>query len=431
MLADGQRLYPYQSLKDLQGLRWGISGFYADGTALYVRLANGADPNKAAIVVSRRSYAFLVEQSFVYILNLTFRHYGQGDIRAALVLQNASDNVVQASKFAINDHGIVLFRESHRNVIQGNEFYDTIRDWPWDAFYPPEARPGFQKPIGWLDRGGIRFWRPDLRRSRANLRGNIIRRNVFHDYFDGFGVCPTEASADTSNETDVYENLVYNAGDDGVEVEGHCRNVRIWGNTFYNVFVGVALAPARIGPVYAIRNLIYRTGRVRGCPFGQEGPCGYTAFKFGTETPGSGPVYLFHNTVDAGTGAALTLHGPALWPILVSRNNIWASNTGWAVFNGVIENPVDFDHDNLVSAGGWALVRWGDARHPTLAEFRAATGQERHGLNVDPGFADPPKGDYRLLPSRQLIDAGILIRGINDDSRGRAPDIGAFEFQSR
>jgi len=30
-----------------------------------------------------------------------------------------------------------------------------------------------------------------------------------------------------------------------------------------------------------------------------------------------------------------------------------------------------------------------------------------------------------------LIDAGILVLGINDDFRGRAPDIGAFEFHSR
>ncbi len=432
VLADGQRLYPYQSLKDLQGLRWKVPGFYAEGTALYVHLANDADPSKAAIVVGRRSYAFLVEQSFVYILNLTFRYYGQGDSRTALIFQDASDNLVQASKFAINDLGIALFRESHRNVIQNNEFYDTIRDWPWDAFYPPEAREAFKKPIGWLDRGGIRFWRPDLRRPRANLRGNIIRRNIFHDYFDGFGVCPGEASADATNETDVYENLVYNAGDDGVESELHCSNVRIWGNTFHDALVGVALAPAQIGPVYAIRNLIYRTGRPRDCPSGGEGPCGGTSFKFGYEVPGSGPMYLFHNTGDAGTNSpGIFLFGPALWPILVSRNNVWASNTSWAIWNMIVENAVDFDHDNLVSARGWSLVRWGDTRYLTLRDFAAATGQERHGLNIDSGFVDPSKGDYRLLPNSQLVDAGVLIPGINDDFNGRAPDIGAFESENR
>jgi len=77
-------------------------------------------------------------------------------------------------------------------------------------------------------------------------------------------------------------------------------------------------------------------------------------------------------------------------------------------------SPVDFDHDNLVSPTGGYLVRWGN-----------------EGYLVDPGFAEPSKGDYRLSPNSQLIDAGILVLGINDDFRGRAPDIGAFEFHSR
>ena len=94
-------------------------------------------------------------------------------------------------------------------------------------------------------------------------------------------------------------------------------------------------------------------------------------------------------------------------------------------------SPVDFDHDNLVSPTGGYLVRWGNEGYLTLKDFSAATGQERHGINVDPGFAEPSKGDYRLSPNSQLIDAGILVLGINDDFRGRAPDIGAFEFHSR
>ena len=43
--AEGDRLYPYQSLSDLQNLVWGLPGFYADGTTLYVRLAGDAGLN--------------------------------------------------------------------------------------------------------------------------------------------------------------------------------------------------------------------------------------------------------------------------------------------------------------------------------------------------------------------------------------------------
>ncbi len=85
-------------------------------------------------------------------------------------------------------------------------------------------------------------------------RGTVIRRNVFHDDFDGLRVCTSESNALT-HETDVYENTVYRMGDDGVETDGDCSNVRIWNNTFHDILMGISLAPARIGPVYAIRNL--------------------------------------------------------------------------------------------------------------------------------------------------------------------------------
>ena len=268
-------MLPYQSLADLQNLIWGIPGFYADGTDLYLRLDGNADPDAAQIVISRYNHAFYVEQDYLYFLDLTFRHYGQGSYAKAIYFNNASDNRVQGCTFAMNDLGIGLERDSHRNLIQDNLFYDTLFDWPWDAFYAGIALSG----------GGIRFYSP------TTGRGTIIRRNTFHDYFDGFGACPDETGSET-NETDVYGNLVYNAGDDGMETDGVCSNVRIWGNSFHDVLMGISLAPAYAGPTYAIRNLIYRTG---------VGNNDYTGspFKFNSGYGKSGPMYLFHNTSDA------------------------------------------------------------------------------------------------------------------------------------
>ncbi len=121
VMADGQRLLPYQSLSDLQNLVWDTPGFYAEGTDLYVRLAGDVDPNGAAMVVTRYNYAFYVEQNYIYFLNLTFRHYGQGSYAKAIYFNNASDNLVQGCTFAVNDLGIGLKRDSHRNVIQDND----------------------------------------------------------------------------------------------------------------------------------------------------------------------------------------------------------------------------------------------------------------------------------------------------------------------
>jgi len=415
VLSNGQRLYPYQSLTDLQNLAWGIPGFYASGTTLDVHLAGGVNPATTAMVVSRYNHAFTVEQDSIYFLGLTFRHYGLGDYAKALYFNNASDNLVQGCTFAVNDLGVGIKWESHRNVIQDNTFYDTDFDWPWDAV---KAGSG-------LETGGIRFYDP------ATGRGNVIRRNTFHDYFDGFGVCP-EATAGVTNETDVYENLVYNAGDDGLETDGQCSNVRIWGNTFHDVLMGISLAPVTTGPVYAIRNLIYRTG---------AGNNDYTGspFKFNSGYGPSGPMVLFHNTADAALPGnnGLYIKSPGNWSLIYARNNIWAG-TAYALENYNTGQPINLDYDDLWNwnggdpspGSGQALVRWNNTNYATLAAFRTATGQELRGFSVPPGFADPTHGDYTLDSASDLIDAGLVIPGINDDYAGTAPDIGAFEYQS-
>jgi len=409
VLSNGQRLYPYQSLSDVQNLIWSISGFYASGTSLYVRLAGDANPNTTTMIVSRYVSAFEVDQSFIYFLNLTFRHYGLGSYGKAIYFNDANDNLVQGCTFAVNDLGIGIKRDSNRNVIQDNTFYDVDFDWPWDAV---KAGSG-------LETGGIRFYDP------APGRGNVIRRNTFHDYFDGLGVCP-DATAGLTNETDVYENRVYNAGDDGMETDGQCSNVRIWGNTFHDVLSGISLAPVYTGPVYAIRNLIYRIG------VGNNSYPGLS-FKFNSGYDQSGPMYLFHNTADAALpgSSGIDIKYPGTWKTIYARNNIW-SGTDFALSNANPSQPLNFDDDDLYTTLAGELVWWdglSDRHLRTLAAFQAATNQEMNGLNVAPGFASAAGGDYTLDSTSDLIDAGIVIPGINDGYVGAAPDVGAFEYQ--
>jgi hypothetical protein len=405
--ANGARLYPYNDLTSLQNLSWNIPGFYANGTSLYVHLAGNANPNNALILISRYNRGFDVEKDYIYFLNLTFRHYGQGSEARAIYFNNASNNLVQDSIFAINNGGITIRGESHRNVIQDNEFYDTVFDWSWDAV----------KAAGSLERGGVYFGAP------TSGRGNIIRRNIFHDYFDGFDVCPGEPSRQT-NETDVYDNLVYNTGDDGVQVDGWCSNIRLWNNTFHDVLVGISFAPIVDGPVYAIRNLIYRFGA------GNNNYSG-NSFKFNSNgVDRSGPIYIIHNTADAvapdPSGLKISSASSPGWALIYARNNIWSS-TSYALENENISHPVDFDYDNLWNGNNNDLVQWDSANYTILGAFTAATGQEPNGLNVNPGFASPQNGGYILNSTSSLIDAGVIIPGINQDYVGLAPDIGAFE----
>jgi hypothetical protein len=403
-------LYPYQSLTDLQTLKWGIPGFYASGTSVYVRLASDANPNTATLNVSRYNYAILVEQNNIALVDLTFRYYGQGSYAKAIYFNNASDNLVRGCTFAINDVGIGLKRASGRNVIEDSVFYDADFDFPWDAVKDGSA----------LETGGVIFYDP------VTGRGNVIRHNTFHDYFDGFTSCPDSDNGGSTNETDVYENLIYRTGDDGLSADGTCSNVRIWGNTFHDVLVGISLAPVYQGPVYALRNVIYRTG------VGNNDYSGMP-FKFNSGYDQSGPMYLFHNTADAALPGndGFEIRSPGSWQSIVARNNIWAG-TNYALNNANPTQPLDLDYDDLYTTLSGELAWWDglpDRHLNTLAELRTATGQELHGFNVTPGFANASTGDYTLAAPSALIDKGIYLPGINAGYAGAAPDLGAFEYQ--
>jgi hypothetical protein len=78
----------------------------------------------------------------------------------------------------------------------------------------------------------------------------------------------------------------------------------------------------------------------------------------------------------------------------------------------------------------------------SLAEFRAATGQEQHGVEVDFDIFEnlvPPDAskrhevyhamdlNFRLKPGSKAVDAGVAIPTVNEGFAGRAPDLGAIE----
>jgi len=407
--ADGERLYPYQSYADLEDQIWGLGGFYSENTTVNVKLDGGSDPNPLAMVVAQSNTAFELNRDHWIIDGLTFRHYGLGSYAKAIYLNGGSNNVIQNCVFAINDAGIGLKRESHRNIIQDNRFYDTIFMWPWDA-----VKAGSQ-----LETGGVVVYSP------MSGRGNIIRRNVFHDYFDGFQCCPGDDNGLTTNEMDIHDNEIYNCGDDGLSADGVCANVRIWNNEFYDVLVGISLAPILEGPVYCLRNLIHRTGA------GNSIYTGYP-FKFNVGgQPTSGPMFLFHNTSDAvhPGNHGFDIKSPGSWSQLKTRNNIWVG-TDYGLRNANTSQPLDMDFDLLWNDGLNHLVRWGSTHYTTLLDFQLGQGQNLEGIEADPLFVDSANANYRLQSLSSAIDQGQVIPGINDGFQGIAPDLGAFETTS-
>ena len=168
---------------------------------------------------------------------------------------------------------------------------------------------------------------------------------------------------------------------------------------------------------------IYRTG------VGNNSYSG-SPFKFNSGYSQSGPMYLFHNTCDAVLAGnnGLYIKAPGSWSLIFSRNNVWVG-TAYVIENYNALQPVDFDYDNLWRETSGSLVRWDNVNYASLAAFTAAVGHEVHGKSANPGFCDPANGDYALKPDSQLIDAGVVIPGINDTRfSGSYPDMGAYEF---
>ena len=259
---------------------------------------------------------------------------------------------------------------------------------------------------------------------------NVIRYNEVtssdsrHYYNDGIGGSDNYTTTGFPNyDSDVYGNIVQGVMDDGLEIEGGDRNVRIWGNYISQTGTGIASTVDSVGPLYIFRN-VYDQSRMRYSVSTDQDDRG-PFFKAGTDTSvGNGRRYVFHNTSlqapnPGGSfplGAGSGLHGIGVNPLTnsVSRNNIyyvWKPNWDSVEQNSSgFGNDVDYDLYN--------------------GTINANPGAETNGAKVTaPGFASGNgvgmSGMYQLAPGTPGYGAAVRIPNFND--MYTAPDIGAHQ----
>jgi parallel beta-helix repeat protein len=405
------RLYKYGTLPALEALGAGPpGGFYFDGATLYVKFSSGTSPALHQMHVARFEDGFYLDGlSHVRIENMEIRHFGSGSYGKGVYLRYCSDITVRNCRIHGFESSGIWIKRGDRNLIEDNEIWDTsIFTWPW----------GYSKGSS-AENNGVTF-------TNEIGRGNVVRRNTIHGTFNGIGPCGSLAPlSGISNETDLYDNFFYEHTDDGFEPEGYCSNVRMWNNFVKDVHMVFAVAPAAPGPTYVLQNVGYRFGNTRTSK--QDG---YTAsalkINSGYSTP-IGPLYLYHNTLftDAPNTDGVALLNPGNSTLITARNNIIAG-TRYVLYK---VNPVDLDWngDDFYTTDTTRFVYWQGTPYSSLSSFRSGTGQELQGLSVAPDFINPVAGDFGLVAGSALIDAGVLIPGINDDYVGDAPDIGAYE----
>jgi hypothetical protein len=274
--------------------------------------------------------------------------------------------------------------------------------------------------------------------------GHVIAHNAIAYFHDAIGIStygtPESDPERRASSIDIYGNDMHMSNDDYVETDGGVHNVRVFNNRGVNAAQGgYSSQPVFGGPVYFYRNISYHV------------PTG-VAFKFSAKPAG---LFVFHNTIIG----EQTVRDPS--SNMHYKNNLflgrdtpdrgimtWANagDTYSTDYNGYRPNK------GVAAQFAWLGPKKGQTLYEpkpedwktfgTLADFRAATGQEAHGIEVDFDIfeklspPDPTKRhavyhamdlNFRLKPNSKAVDAGAVIPTVNEEFAGKAPDLGALE----
>lgn len=274
--------------------------------------------------------------------------------------------------------------------------------------------------------------------------GHVIAHNAIAYFHDAIGIStygtPPPDPDRRASSIDIYNNDMHMLNDDFVETDGGVHNVRVMNNRGVNAAMGgYSAQPVFGGPAYFIGNILYHV------------PTG-VAFKFSAKPAG---LFVYHNTIIG----EQVMQDPS--SNMHFRNNLFLGRDTpgrgimtWANATDAFSSDYNGFRPNQGAAEQfrWLGPKTGQRLYEpapadwktfaTLAEFRAATRQETHGIEVDFDIFErlaPPDAanrhavyhavdlDFRLKPSAGAVDAGIAIPTVNDGFTGRAPDLGALE----
>jgi hypothetical protein len=215
-------------------------------------------------------------------------------------------------------------------------------------------------------------------------------------------------------DSDIYGNFVSHCWDDGLEVEGGNRNVRVWGNYITQSMMMIGNAATSIGPLYIWRN-------VASLSQSQPEAGGLFFLKMGfanSEDWMTGHMYIFHNTLFGPEEWLPTggLGGDRIVKHAVSRNNILhvRSPQNHSASSNRRNTGNDFDYD--------------------LYNGRVPAGHQANGIQGVPQYAPGTgfdtatrTGNFQLAPTSPGAGAGQPIPNFSDPYIGAAPDIGAHQ----
>lgn len=275
--------------------------------------------------------------------------------------------------------------------------------------------------------------------------GHVIAHNAVAYFHDGIDIStygpPDQDPEQRASSIDIYDNDIHLTNDDFIESDGGAHNIRVYENRGVNAANnGLSSQPVFGGPVYFFRNVLYNI------------PTG-GAFKFNAKPAG---ILAYHNTlITEQTASDPYSNAHFRNNLFLGRDTpnrgvmVWANATAdySSDYNGYRPNRgVNAQYQWLAPESGktaYAPKKQDWRSFATLLEFRKATGQEAHGIEVDFDVFEsmkPPNParrydvyhsidlNFRLNPKGKAVDAGVPLPTINDNFTGRAPDLGAIEL---
>ena len=455
-LANGQRRHGKRIL-DI-GLK---GGWFYENKKLYVKYCktwnnwNGGteNPQVAGIQPVARYIgnkpAFYITGSHIVFDGITFEYFGTAIMCKYHSVGHTADNItIRNCKFRFNDLALAFEHSTSALAYSGvnNVLVDKcefscspsywFRDWTL----------------------GHDIYNADCLSASA-LRGKcgVVRNCDFRDAENGVFVGSWSMSP--KSDPDITPGWVVKdchfsgLGDDGVEFESSGYQCVALRNTINQTLTGISCAPCSVGPVWVIRNTIYQSDRLN--PLGllddrsnryPNGP-----FKFNVQTGPGGPlgkailIISYHNSVYvsstlSGTAASSRIFQPTPGLRWRSRNDSFVRSTkggmAFRVIRTVLDSKIygqgeedildiDFDYDNFWTAND-IFARDRGGKYKTFKEWQNA-GYNPHGRSVKSPYSKPEISDFRLSRGSALRDKGIHIPGINDNYKGKAPDIGSYE----
>lgn len=380
---------------------------------------------------------------YLYFEGLTFRGTTTAIEAGLKGVAGAKGLTVKRSRF--EDVGIAV----HSDYSGSSGFY--IADNVMIGRQNPDSLFGWVPQAPWIEQPGFE----EKRRMRSYYAvavygsGHVVAYNRISGFHDGIDHATYGMPDDYPNtprdrmpvSIDFYNNDISNVHDNCFEADGAMHNIRIFRNRCFNAATG-AMSPQPIfgGPVYFFQNVVYNGVygplKIHGNPSGilvyQNTYVGEVA----QLTPASN--MHFRNNLILGQGTR-----PAVFAIDTFTNY---SSSDYNGFYPNSDSPVAYQWSSppegfLPDYESEREVR----QFATLAEYAAATGQDRHSREIDysifrsvppPDFGDPTRlvdpesVDFRLRARSPAVDAGIDLPTITDGYAGNAPDLGAYELGS-